>query len=108
MDGLNHLVEGVRASARGGRLQFTLHAHQEMVSEGFTGDDVSHALSSGLILENYPEHRRGACALMSGTTAAGRPMHIVCTTGRDPAIVITVYEPKPPKWVTPTTRGVRS
>ena len=33
-----------------------------------------------------------------------RPLHVVCTTVRRPLIIITVYEPKPPKWTTPETR----
>jgi hypothetical protein len=55
-------------------------------------------------LENYPEHRRGACCLLSGFTHGGRRIHIVCTTARPVLIIITVYEPRPPKWVTPTRR----
>jgi hypothetical protein len=34
----------------------------------------------------------------------GRPLHVACTTGRPMVTIITVYEPKPPKWVTPSKR----
>ena len=30
-------------------------------------------------VHNYPEHRRGACCLLSGRTAGARPLHLVCT-----------------------------
>jgi hypothetical protein len=30
---------------------------------------------------------------------------VVCTTGLEVIVVITVYEPKPPKWATPFQRG---
>ncbi|MBI3972422.1 MAG: DUF4258 domain-containing protein [Chloroflexi bacterium] len=56
------------------------------------------------MLENYPEHRRGACCLIGGTTSTGRPIHVVCTTARPMLIIITAYEPQPPKWITPTQR----
>ena len=56
--------------------------------------------------ENYATHRRGACCLVGGTTRAGRPLHIVCTTAQPVLVIITVYEPKPPKWITPIQRSV--
>ena len=34
-----------------------------------------------------------------------RYLHIVCTTSLGLATIITVYEPKLPKWVTPFKRG---
>ena len=85
-------------------VRITQHAEQEMAEEDFAYDDVVHALAGGEIIENYPEHRRGACCLLSGMTPLGRPVHVVCTTTNAVLILITIYEPKPPKWVTPTQR----
>ena len=66
--------------------------------------ELLEALASAVVLEDYPEHRRGACCLVLGYTKRGRPLHVVCTSGLPVVVVITVYEPKPPKWVTPTER----
>ena len=88
-------------------VRVTLHAHQEMVAEEIALDDVVEALSQAILAENYPEHKRGACGLFAGRTTAGRFLHVVCTTLCDMAIIITVYEPKPPKWSTPFKRGKR-
>jgi len=101
---LNEVLARIRTQAQEERVQITQHAHQEMVEEDFTLDDVEQAIANAKILENYPEHRRGACCLIYGTTRKGRPLHIVCTTARPLLIIITVYEPKPPKWVSPTQR----
>ena len=76
-----------------------------MVAENFSLDDVLSGLVNGELLENYPEHKRGACGLLGGAVLDGRPVPIVCTTARPVLIVITVYEPKPPKWLTPTQRN---
>ena len=76
-----------------------------MVEEDISLDQLRQALVTGRILENYPEHRRGPCCLVSGNTLAGRPLHVVCTTAQPALIIITTYEPKPPKWPTPTQRG---
>ena len=88
-----------------GQIRFTLHAHQEMVAENFSLDHVLVALPQCELLEDYPEHKRGACALFNGARPDGRPVHIVCTTANPVLIVITAYEPKPPKWLTPNQRN---
>jgi hypothetical protein len=79
-----------------------------MVEEDISYDQVREVLSLPQILENYAEHKRGSCCLICGRTSSGRFIHIVCTTSLEVAIIITVYEPKPPKWVTPFERGERT
>jgi len=105
MSHLRDLVERIRSQARAENIRVTLHAHQEMVEEGITLDELLEALSSAEMLENYPQHRRGACCLVAGSTASRRPLHVVCTTAQPTLVIVTVYEPRPPKWVTPERRG---
>ncbi|MCU0858829.1 MAG: DUF4258 domain-containing protein [Pontiellaceae bacterium] len=82
----------------------TAHAHQEMVEEDILLEDVLCVLRRPVVIENYPDHKRGACCLVCGRNTEGRDIHVVCTTSLDLAIVITVYEPKEPKWENPFTR----
>jgi hypothetical protein len=104
-DEINSVVlERVRAQAAIENIRITPHAQQEMVEENITLDEVLQAIAAAQILENYPEHRRGACCLLNGLTHNGRFLHVVCTTAQPVLIIITVYEPRPPKWVTPTQR----
>lgn len=86
-------------------MRVTQHASEEMVEESITLTEVYEAMSSATVLEDYPGHRRGACCLLAGRTNRGRPLHIVCTTDVPLVVVITVYEPRPPKWATPDRRG---
>lgn len=97
-------LEHIRAQADVENIRITQHAQQEMAEEGITLNEVIEAIATGTILENYPEHRRGACCLLNGVSKNDRPLHIVCTTAQPVLIIITVYEPKPPKWITPTQR----
>ncbi|MCH8205865.1 MAG: DUF4258 domain-containing protein [Chloroflexi bacterium] len=85
----------------------TRHGTQEALAEGITVTEIREAIARGTILEDYPEHQRGPCCLIYGKTALGRDLHLVVTTGRTPVILITVYEPGPPRWVGPETRGQR-
>ena len=96
---------GIAEQVRSGQVRLTLHSHQEMVVDNFLLEDVLTALLHSELLENYPDHKRGACALVGGVAPDGRPIHIVCTTAHPMLILITVYEPKPPKWLTPTQRN---
>jgi len=76
-----------------------------MVEENITLAEVLEAMATGRILEDYPQHRRGPCCLISGETVQRRPLHVVCTTDLPLVVIITAYEPKPPKWITPFQRG---
>lgn len=98
------VFETVQVLAATEALRVTQHAQEEMDAEDISLDEVLAAIADGHIIEDYPTHRRGACCLIFGTTPAHRPLHIVCTTDRPVLIIITVYEPLPPKWVTPTER----
>lgn len=85
-------------------MRVTQHAQVEMDAEEITLDEVLATISDGQILENYPEHRRGQCCLLYGRTPKGHDLHVVCTTAQPILIIITVYEPVPPKWVSPIQR----
>lgn len=93
----------IRAGIAIGAIRLTQHAQQEMYADAITLDAVLEALNRGQLLEDYPEHRRGPCCLIGGRSASGRFIHVVCATGQI-IVIITVYEPTPPKWVTPTQR----
>lgn len=102
------ILASLRMQAAEGAIRLILHAQQELVDDCFALDYIVQALSDAVLLEHYAEHRRGPCCLVFGSARDGRPMHVVCTTAREVAIIITVYEPKPPKWKSPLTRGTVS
>ena len=102
------IIELIRSQFANEAFRVTAHAQAEMVEEEIELEDVLQCLVSGQALENYPEHRRGACCLIGGRDKKGRPVHVVCATANPLLIVITVYTPKPPKWPTPEKRGVNS
>lgn len=104
---VDRLVTHIRALAAADEVRITIHAHQRMVEEGVTLDEVLETVGTSSMLENYPEHRRGPCCLLNGFTGSRRPLHVVCTTTRPELIIITAYEPKPPKWLSPTQRSRR-
>lgn len=102
--GVQEILGRIREKIKAGEIRITQHAQQEMVEENIALAEVLEVMSTGVILEDYPRHRRGPCCLLSGETAGRRPLHVVCTTDLPVVIVITAYEPKPPQWVTSSRR----
>ena len=74
----------IRGQANSENIRITQHAQQEMVEENISLDEVLEATASGDILENYPEHRRGACCLLHGFTQSGRPPHCMYNSTASP------------------------
>ena len=98
-------LKDVRALSVAGNINFTRHAVTETSSRGISLAEVSEAIASGEILENYPDYPRGPCCLVNGITAVNRPLHIVCTTAQLTLIIVTAYEPRMPKWRNPRERN---
>ena len=97
----------IRAQATARAIRITDHAREEMEEEAIVLAEVLEAIANSQIIENYPDHRRGSCCLLSGITAQRRSLHIVCTTSLSLLVIITVYVPGPPKWVNPTKRSIK-
>jgi len=76
-----------------------------MGKDSVTVEDLLATLNEAQILEDYPDHRRGPCCLVLGKTEMGRSLHVVCTYVSRPLVIITVYDPQPPKWVSPYERS---
>ena len=71
------VLQKIRAQAAADNIRITQHGHQEMVQVDIMLDEVLQVITGGEVLEDYPDHRRGACCLLSGVTSHGRPLHIV-------------------------------
>lgn len=101
------IAERLQRLAYEDAIRITIHGHQEMVADDVSYEELREALQQSRVIENYPDHQRGACCLVCGSTLAGRQLHVVCTTSLEVIVIITVYAPTPPKWVTPFQRGAR-
>ena len=99
------ILQRIKAQAAADDLVLTLHAVEEMQDENVVLEEVLAAIVNGVLLENYPTFYKGPCCLVGGLGNRGRYLHVVCSTSRPKLFIITVYEPKPPKWITPNERG---
>ena len=82
----------------------TLHADQERRNDNLEIADMEQAILDGTVIEEYPGDPRGPSFLICGQ-GAGQTVHVVCGRNRSNwLVIITVYVPRPPKWVSPTQR----
>ncbi len=102
---VDELLSRIYAQAAARAIRITDHAREEMEAEEITLAEVLESVIASQIIENYPDHRRGACCLLFGLTMQRRPLHVVCTTSLSLLVIITVYVPTPPKWISPTERS---
>lgn len=99
-------AQAVREAARAGRWAMTYHARLRSRRRMIRDRDVAWALAEAEVLEEYPDDPRGPSALVLGHAEDGRPIHAVCTFDESGTLVlITVYEPGPPKWIDERTRA---
>ena len=98
-------IEDIKAAVENNEFVLSQHAHEERQAESISIDDIKTAILGGEIIESYPKDKRGDSCLMLGYSNV-RPIHVVCGKSKIGWLkVITVYIPKPPKWVTAKQRG---
>lgn len=97
-------IEKIKTNVRANLYVYTLHAEIERKTEGLTYAQIEEALLNGEILEQYPDTGRGESCLLVGF-AKDIPIHIVCGWRGEKVALITVYIPRPPKFIDPRTRG---
>lgn len=99
-------IEEIKVRMRNNQYVYSLHAEVERKADGLTFAQIEEALLSGEILEQYPNTGRGESCLFVGF-AADVPIHAVCGWRGEKIALITVYIPRPLKFVDPWTRGER-
>ncbi|MBI4826370.1 MAG: DUF4258 domain-containing protein [Nitrospirae bacterium] len=97
-------IKWIQERVRKGEYYVSKHGDMERQNDNLALTEVEEALLSGRILEQYEDSGRGASCLVVGFTEAGKPVHVVCGTRGKEMVIITVYIPRPPKFITPYER----
>lgn len=91
-------IEGIRKKVKQGRYIISFTHTEKLRQRRIKAEHIEQAIETGVIIEDYPEDRRGPSCLILGF-AGKRPLHIVC--GRLEAkevLIITAYEPDTIEW----------
>lgn len=91
-------IQPIQQIARQADLIFTEHAIRQMARRFISVDEVSEAILSGEIIEDYPDDKYSPSCLILGSTQRGRALHVQCSA--PPRVrVVTVYQPDADEWI---------
>ena len=97
-------LEEIKEKVLKNEYDYTLHAEIERKADGLTFYQIEAAILEGEVLEQYPDNGRGESCLLLGFSD-NIPIHVVCGWRGKRIVIITVYVPKPSKFVDPWTRS---
>lgn len=97
----------VKSKVAANEYLYSQHSDVERKIEGLTFAQIEEALLSGRALERYADTGRGESCLIAGMAGAV-PVHIVAGWRGEKLVIITVYIPRPPKFLDPWTRAPKT
>jgi len=91
-------IEGIRIKIRLGEYRFSDHAVKNMIKRSLDRYEIEEVISSGEIIEEYPDEKHSPSCLMYGKTKAGRDIHVQLSLPPS-VVIITAYEPDENEWI---------
>jgi Domain of unknown function (DUF4258) len=96
---MSKLIEKIRQKIAEDLFEFSKHAVDQSILRGIRVREVIEAVTTGQVIEDYPDDKYGPSCLVSGLTQANRNIHIQCSYPSCPLIkIITLYEPDLTQW----------
>jgi hypothetical protein len=80
------------------------HAIIESAKDMVNDEDIEIAIANGMLMEDYPEDKRGHSCLICGMIRDRRYLHVVVGMAEENVVIITTYLPSSDKWETPFKR----
>lgn len=97
-------IDAIQNKVHNGNWVVSSHADQEAADEDIDVAHIRDAILADEILEQYADTGRGPACLVLGFVER-KPIHVVCGWRGESVVIVTVYIPKPPRFVDPWTRG---
>lgn len=104
---MSEVLRRVSALAAIGAVEVTQHGFRELSAADILVDDILAGLESAIVVEDYPDAKRGPSVLVLRRDRDNNPIHLVwgIPRGADaPAVLITAYRPDPLRWSSDFTR----
>jgi hypothetical protein len=92
------LVRGLVVS---GAVRVSEHGYDELAEDGISVAEILSAVSTGTVVEDYPDYPKGRSVLVRQVDGLGRAIHAVWGIPKgfeSPAVLVTAYRPDPTRW----------
>ncbi len=102
--------ERIRRSIGQGQILISAHGYDELASDDLTVREIVAGVTDAVVIEEYPDHHKGPCALVLQKDKRGEPVHVVWGLPKNeevPAVLVTAYRPDPKRWMNGFTRRVK-
>lgn len=74
---MSETFQRVRALAEAGDARISEHGYDELAADGLAAREVVTGLADGVVVEDYPDYKKGPCVLVLQKDQKGRPVHAV-------------------------------
>ena len=91
-------LERIKTLCEKENLRWTMHIMTRLLQREISLDDVTQAIKSGEIIENYPDDYPYPSCLILGRDKNLQALHVVCGASENELWLITAYRPSLEFW----------
>ncbi len=91
-------ISDLRKLCEDGAIKWTAHVVARLQERGIEPSDIRNCITTGHIIEDYPDDYPYPSCLILGATVNGKMIHTVVGVGEGYLWLITAYYPDPLKW----------
>ena len=94
-------LKSITQSIKDRRLRITDHADEEAYNDGISVTEALDTISSGEIIEQYPDDKPYPSCLVYSKLENNDPLHTVWAFNQatKSSVLITIYRPDPRRWI---------
>ena len=91
-------ISDLQKLCESGAIKWTAHVLARLQERGIEPSDIKNCITTGRIIEQYPDDYPFPSCLVLGAAMAGKALHVVIGLGQGFLWLITAYYPDPLKW----------
>ncbi len=98
---MSNTLEKIQILINNLEVRISDHGYEELASDNLYTKDIINGVTKAVVVEDYPDYRKGPCVLVLQTDKHKRPVHVLwgIPKGHDsPAVLVTAYRPDLQIW----------